>query len=201
MPRKKPLTAEQQKSVVWFKELLKKVAKADSADSYTKGERKIIKPGSMITFSYPNPKTALSVLKFFDAQPLVIIFNIKGRYIYGLNLHWTARPMREILMKMVVKLNKSAIDNNKSFDLNWQMIKEFLVRNGLEDLIVKTYITSRIRGLQYIPYSQWKYASVLPTEEFVLDGQYSIEDIQAMIRGAAKKTKSSKNVRTGRSTK
>lgn len=201
MPRKQALTQAQQESVIWFKDILKKSAKAGAAEAYTKGERKIIKPGSMITFGYPNPKTPLPVLKFFDAQPLIIIFNIKGRYIYGLNLHWTARPMREIIIKMVVKLNKSSINNNSSFELNWAMMKEFLVRNGLDSLITKTYITSRIRGLQYIPYSQWKYASVLPTEKFIMDGQYSEDDIQKMIRGTVVKTKASKNVRVGRTTK
>jgi len=201
MPRKAQLTPEQQQSVLWFKDLLRKTAKADSAESYTKGERKVIKPGSMITFGYPNPKTPLKQLKFFDANPLVIIFNIKGRHIFGLNLHWTARPMREIIMKMVIKINKSNIDNNKNFELSWAEIKEFLVRNGLESIIVKQYISARIKGLQYIPYSQWKYASVLPTEQFVFDGEYSMEDIQRMIRGASKKTQSSKNVRVGRPTK
>jgi len=201
MPRKKALTSEQQDSGAWYKDMLKKVAKAESVDSYVKGERKIIKPGSMIAFSYPNPKTPLKQLKFFDSSPLVIIFNIRGRYIFGLNLHWTARPMREIIMKMVIKLNKSNIDNNRSFELGWPIIKEFLVRNDLEHLIVKQYISGRIQGLQYIPYSQWKYASVLPTEEFVFDASYSREDIDAMIRHASAQTKKSKNIRVGRDTK
>lgn len=201
MPRKPALNQAQQESVLWYKDLLRKTAKAEAADSYTKGERKVIKPGSMIAFSYPNPKTTLSVLRFFDSSPLVIIFNIKGKYIYGLNLHWTARPMREIIIKMVVKLNKASINSNSSFELNWQMIKEFLVRNGLDSLITKTYISGRIRGLQYVPYSQWKYAAALPTEKFIMDGQYSEDDIQKMIRGAAVKTKASKNVRVGRPTK
>lgn len=201
MPRKKPLSQDQQRSVVWFKDVLKKIAKADSVDSYTKGERKIIKPGSMISFKYPNPKTPLSSLKFFDASPLVVIFNIRGKYIHGINLHWVPRPMREIILKMIVKLNKSNVDNNRSFDLSWQMIKEFLVRNGIESIVTKTYITSRIRGLQYIPYSQWKYAASLPSEDFVFDGQYSEDDIQKMIRGATLQTKKSKNVRTGREVK
>jgi len=197
MPRKEQLSQDQQQSVLWFKDLLKKTAKASAADSYTKGERKIIKPGSMLAFKYPNPKTPLAQLRFFDANPLIIIFNIKGKYIYGLNLHWTARPMREILIKMIVKLNKANILNNKAFELNWPMIKEFLVRNGLESLITKTYITGRMQGVQFIPASQWKYASVLPTEKFVMDGQYSEDDIQKMIRGQAVKTKASKNVRVG----
>ena len=80
MPRKKPLSQDQQRSVVWFKDVLKKIAKADSVDSYTKGERKIIKPGSMISFKYPNPKTPLAQLRFFDASPLVVIFNIKSTW-------------------------------------------------------------------------------------------------------------------------
>ena len=195
MPRKKPLNPQQKASEEWFRDLLKKSGNKKISGDYNKGERRKIAAGSMIFFSYPNPKTDLKVLKFFDAQPLAIIFNIRANYIHAINLHWTPRPMREIIIKMVVKINQRNIKQDRRMELDWASIAEFLRKNGLAHVITKTYITKRMANVTYIPYSQWKYAASLPTEKFVMDGSMSEDDLNRMIYSHAKATRSGKNQR------
>lgn len=200
MPRKKPLTPKQEASLKWYKEVLAKTTSKKVAESYDK-KRKRIREGEMIAFNYPNPKTPLKQLKWFDAHPLVILFNIKGRNFFGVNLHYMPRPMREIFLKLVIKINKAKIKSGNRFDLNWSEIQEFLRRNGLAEAVVKQYIPARMQNVEYVKYDQWKYAVSLPSEQFVFDGQYSIDDINKIQRRGAKRTRTAKNVRTGRKVK
>lgn len=199
MPRKKSLTPKQIASLEWFKEVVKKVTNKTVAENYDKS-RKRISESEILTFAYPNPKTELKQLKWFDAHPLVLLFNVKGKNMYGLNLHYLPTPAREILLKKVIGINKLKLKANLRFDLSWELINEFIKRNGWE-FIIKQYIPARMQNVQYIPYNQWKYAINVPSEKFVFDGQYSMDDIQALVRRSIKKTKQAKNVRYGRAIK
>ena len=192
MPVRK-LNPKQQASKEWWEDLLKKMSSKKAASEYTKGSRRAIKPGSMVAFKYKNPKTPLKILGAFDASPLVLIFNIRASYIFGVNLHWTPKPMRQTIIKHVVKMNKSAIKNNRRLELDWSMLKEFLYRTGLAHVVTKQYIGPRMSGVQYIPYDHWKYASELPSEQFVRDKDMSEEELAALIYSHAKKTRQSKN--------
>lgn len=196
MPRKALLNQKQLASLEWFKEVVRKTTNKTVAESYDKS-RKRISEGEILTFAYPNPKTPLKQLKWFDAHPLALLFNVKGKNIYGLNLHYLPSPAREILLKKVIEINKLKLKANLRFDLSWELINEFIKRNGWE-FIVKQYIPARMQNVQYISYNQWKYAIHVPSEKFVFDGQYSMDDIQVLVRRSIKKTKQAKNVRYGR---
>jgi len=197
MPRKAKIKDEA--SLKWWNDKIQKIIpkKQDPLD-YKKMNRRAIRNGSMVTFKYPNPKTDLKILRVFDARPLIFIFGMKGNKIYGINLHFTPKPMREIIISYIIKLNKINIKQDKRLELSWQMIKEFLHRQGLAHVITKTYLTNRIQDLQYIPPVDYKYVINLPSEKFVLDGQFSEDDLYKLIYSHAKKTKSSKNKRYGR---
>jgi len=192
MPRKKKLNQRQLDSVDWYKDVLKRFVNKKASLEYDKKYRRI-KEGELLLMAYPNPKTPLKQLKFFDAQPLAMLFNTKSKNIFAVNLHYMSTPQREIFLKYVIKLNKNNIRTGKRFTLSWEMINEYLHKNGLAHIAVKQYIKPRIRNIEYIPYSQWKYAIHLPSERFVFDGEYSHDDITSMVRRAGKKTKSSKN--------
>ena len=195
---KKKLTLKQQESLDWWNEKLKKYqSKKFIPKDYKKMNRRAIRAGSLVTFSYPNPKTPLKILRAFDAQPLAFIFRI-GKNIHAINLHWTPRPMRKIILEYIIKINKHNVKNDKRFELSWEMLKQFLHRNGLADVITKQYIKGRIQKLEYIKPAEYKYIAELPSEKFILDGQFSEEDLQALIYRHIKKTKSVKNKRYGR---
>jgi hypothetical protein len=188
---------KEKESERWFKELLKKVVNKNASENYNKIRRRI-NSGEMIFFKYPSPKTPLPQLRWYDAQPLDIILRIDGRHMTCLNLHYLPRPMRLILLKKIVILNKLRIKSDMRFKLQWEDIKDFLHRQGIANLITKKYIIGRMQNIQHIKYKDWKYAAELNTAKFVFDGNYSEDDILKMVRRSQKKTKQSKNKRYGR---
>lgn len=198
MPRKKKLTSKEEESLAWYKDVLKKQVSKKASIDYDKF-RKRIKPGEMLTFSYTNPKTPLKYLKWYDQHPVILIFNIR-KNIHGINLHFVPKPLRETILKYVIKLNKSNIKSGKRFDLAWEQIKEFLHRNGLAEIVTKQYIIARMTNINYVKYANWKHAVNIPSEKFVFDGNYSHDDLIAMTRRGLRKGKKAKNVRVGRKT-
>jgi len=193
-----PLTDPKSRSAEWFKDVLKRVNRnaKKTVDEYgKKRKRRRIAPGEMIAFMYLNPKTPLPQLKWFDAHPLDIILAVDGRYMLCINLHYVPVPMRELIMKQVIKINKVNIRNSRRFELSYSMMKEFLHKHGLAEFVIKLYIIGRMKGVTHIPYLEWEYAAKLPSERFVFDGAYSIADIHALIRRGARKTKSNKGKR------
>lgn len=190
----------QQESYEWFKKLLKTTVGKEAGEDYSKGDRRNINSGSMLFFKYPNPKTPLNKLKMFDKYPLIILLRKSGRHFLGINSHWIPKPLKEPLLKMIIKLNSQRIKNDKTIQITYQEIKEFLVRNGLDKIAVKKYLINRIVGLQYIPYKEWKYQLMLPTEKIITDSSVTAKDVEDLIRSALSQARQSKNVRYGRST-
>lgn len=195
------MTQKEKDSYEWFKKELKKVSSADAADTYDKGNRRYIGTGSMVLFKYPNPKTPMKQLKFFDSVPLPIIIDIQKGYLLGINLHWVPSKFREVILKFVIKQNTLRIKQNKRFDLDFQPLKEFLKRNGLYHICIKKYIVNRIVGLQYIKYTDWKNIASLPLEKFITSDEYTKDDVDRLIYSHAAMTRKAKDVRFGRPVK
>jgi hypothetical protein len=187
-------TAQLLASENWFRDQLRKIVGAKAEQMYTKGDYRVIQPGSLVLFKYPNPKTPLSILKFFDANPLDIIFRIKGRHMWCINLHYLPRPARLMVMQFIIKLNRNNVKENKRLELDYLLIKSFLKSNGFDKLCVKQYLINRISGLTYIPYKEWRSAAYVPSEKFVFDGKYSEDELQKLIRSSTQKVRQSKNI-------
>lgn len=188
----------EEESIKWWNKRIKEhLKKNESPDDYVKMRRRKIGPGSMITFSYLNPKTPLPVLKFFDKYPCVVIFSDNGRYMTGLNLHYAPRPFRKTILAMVIKLNKMNIKSDRRFTLSWEKIKEFVVRNGLK-LLIRKYIKGRMSNVDYVKGTEWKYVAELPSHKFVLSGEMTEDQLYRLIYAQGKSTKQSKNKRFGR---
>lgn len=197
MSRKKKIV--NQESLDWWNKKIKGyVPKGIDPVEYKKMNRRKIGVGSMVTFKYPNPKTDISILKWFDAHPIIFIFNKRGQYLHGINLHWAPKKFREVIVSFVIKINKMNVKKDRRFDLSWEMIHEFLRRNGLAHIITKQYIIPRIQDMTYIPPQEYKYAINLPSEQFVLDGKYTQDELMKLIYSHTKKTRKSKNKRYGR---
>lgn len=194
------MTRAEEESVKWWNKRIKEqIKKNESPEDYVRMSRRKIGPGSMITFSYKNPKTPLKYLKFFDVFPCVVLFSDSGRHFTGLNLHYAPRPFRKTILAMVIKLNKMNIKNDRRFQLSWEKIKEFVVRNGLK-LLIRKYIKARMTNVDYVKGVEWKYAAELPSHKFVLDGNMTEDQLWRLIYSQGKATKSAKNTRFGRST-
>lgn len=198
------MTKQEEESYFWFNNAINKLRTKKEIESgnFTAQDRRAIKPGSMIMFRYRNPvlKNQPKKLKFYDENPVDFILYIKGNQLLALNLHYVPPPMRLIFIKYVLQLNKARIKQNKRFELDYPMVKEFIIRNGLQ-MMIKRYRVNRITKLEYIKPKDYKYIVSLPSEKFIIqDSNISKADLYSMIRSQSTKTKSAKNVRFGRST-
>ena len=191
--------ATKDESYEWFKDQIKNLkTKKTEDEEYLKMERRNIAPGSFIMFNYNNPKT--KNLKFWDKVPVDLIFRLQGNDMWCINLHYIPRAYRKTVILHVLKINKANIRADRRLQANWEILKEFIVRNGFE-LAIHRYKVNRITNLKYIKTSELKYVAELPLEKFAFNGDMTEDDLYKMIYSHTKKTKSAKNVRFGRSTK
>ncbi len=188
----------QQESEAWFRNLLKKNSGIKAGEDYTKGNNKSLGTSNMFQFSYKNPVTPLKQLKIFDENPLIVLFNKRGNDMYGINLHFIPKPLKETFLKLVIQMNKQNIKKDKRLTIEYKQMKQFLKRNGLDIISVKRYKINRITNFKYIPYRDWRYALNLPTEKFVRHKDFSKDDLEKMLRGAISRARQSKNKRFGR---
>lgn len=191
----------QKQSSEWFQKQIKPYRKKEDRDEdYTKMNRRSIKPGNFITFKYTNPITPLKRLKFYDANPVDVILDIRGNDMLCLNFHYAPRVFRKSIIKFILKINQYRIKKDIRMKLTYQEMKEYIKRNGLE-IMIKRYKINRIQNLQYVKPDDIKYVAELPSEKFVFDGKFSEDELQAIIRGHARKSKGAKNTRFGRKVK
>ncbi len=186
----------QDQSEEWFRKIIKQNVSAKASEEFTKGGRKTVSPGSMFQFSYTNPKT--KNLKIYDAFPLIIMFAKRGNDMWGINLHFVPAPLKETVLKLVIQMNKANIRKNKRFKIEYKQLRMFLVRNGIQNFVVKRYKVNRITNFKYIPYRDWRYALNLPTEKFVRAEGFSKDDFEKLLKSGIAKSKASKNKRFGR---
>lgn len=197
------MTESEKESYDWYKKIVDsyRLKKDVSTGDFKAQERRAIKEGSFISFAYKNPvgKDKKS-LRFYDEFPVDVILSIRGNSLLALNFHYIPPPMRFIVIKFILQLNKQRIKAGKRLLLEYQMIKEFIKRNGLE-LMIHRYRVNRITSLKYIKGSELKYIVSLPSERFIIqDKSITKSDLYSMIRNNKNKTKTAKNVRFGRST-
>lgn len=186
----------QQDSEKWYKKQVSQYRNKND-EEYKKMQRRAIRNGSFISFSYRNPITPLKRLKFFDSNPVDVILNIKGNDMWALNFHYAPRVFRKSIIAYIIKLNKFRIKKDKRFELTYTQMKEYIKRNGLE-MMIKRYKINRITNLKYIPAKDIKYVAELPSEKFVMDGRMTETELYKMIRSHGKSTKKAKNTRFGR---
>ena len=125
--------------------------------------------------------------KTYDRTPLTLILRRSKGYVLGLNLHWTPIPLRLILVKLILKLNKNNIKRGYPLVITYQMLRPFIMKMNLGP-VIRLYIFNRIsrRGL-VIPPEYWLIASKLRAESFT--GGYSADKLYKMATQSAKQAK------------
>ena len=197
------MNKEQEIAYEWYKKQTSQYRlKADKDIEYKKMERRAITEGSFITFNYKFPKgKGKKSLRFYDEYPMDVILRIQGNDMWCINFHYIERVFRKSVIAYILKINKMRIQNDKRLSLTYQEMKEYIIRNSLQ-LCIKRYKVNRITNLKYVKLSEVKYIAEVPSERFIVqDSSMTEADLYAMIRSHALTTKSSKNVRFGRSTK
>ena len=152
--------------------------KTFDARQYNRMHRRFIKPGALIAFKY-RAKGA-SKLPFWDKAPLTILFGETPRHFIGLNLHYVNPKARPTLMKMIIKINKLRVKNDRRFHLEWKDLKTFIARLNLQ-ISIRKYIKGRMSSVVYVKGVDWKYAAALPSEKFVFNGSMDRSKLYQMI--------------------
>ena len=152
--KKKPTVKEEKESLNVVRNLVKTGTK--------KLSKKDFKFGNMIFIRYD----AKFKENNYDKTPLIFALSVSKSYTLGLNLHWTPIPLRVTLLKVILRLNKNNIKNNKPITINYKMVKPLILNLGLGP-VIRLYINSRIssRGI-IIPPDLWLSAARLDIAKF-----------------------------------
>lgn len=152
--KKKPTKEEEKEALKIVKNLVKHGTSQLRASDF--------KFGNMLFIRY-DAKFKENV---YDKTPLIFTLNTSKSYVLGLNLHWTPIPLRVTLVKIILKLNKANIKNNRPLEINYKMVKPLILQLGLGP-VIRLYIKKRIsrRGV-IIPPDQWVIASKLNIANF-----------------------------------
>jgi hypothetical protein len=152
--------------------------------------KKSLIPGNLLFYFYD----AKDKEQTYDKTPLVLVLRRSKGYTLGLNFHWLPMPLRILLVKKILSMNKKNIKNNKPLDFNYKDLKPFLKKLGYAPCI-RLYITSRIssKGV-LIPSSSLMEATKIKSETFT-KGKYSAEQLYKKALKGNKKYRSSRKRR------
>lgn len=144
-------------------------------------------PGDFCTYNYD----AKDKTQTYDRTPLVVVLKRNKTHTMCINLHWAPLPLRVILVKKIIAMNKKNIQNNKPLQFSYIDIKPFLKKVGFAP-IIRLYINSRISSsVVKIPSDQLMNIARTKTETFT-KGKVSAEQLYK--RALSK----NKQYRTGR---
>ena len=96
-------------------------------------------PGDLF-FGVYDAKNKLNV---YDKRPFVLILRKSNSYILGINFSWAPLPLRVILVKKILMMNKSNIKNNKPLEFSYKDLKGFIKKIGFAP-IIRLYIKKRM---------------------------------------------------------
>lgn len=113
--------------------------------------------------------------KVYDRTPLILVLRRSKGYVLGLNFHWLPVPLRLILLKIILKMNKNNIKRGYPISITYQMLKPIITKMGMAP-VIRLYIFNRIsrRGL-VIPPEYWLTVAKLRAESFT--GGYSADTL------------------------
>ena len=128
-------------------------------------------------FNYDDPKFKddLTVLPFFDTQPLVLIMGVvdtkEGKREIGINLHLLPEQVRKTVLFKIYTVYK--IEYNKamkqgrgtSFRMSWQTIYKLNKNLGV-GFAVRMYIPERRKNVIKFPLMEWERAIWIPSKGY-----------------------------------
>lgn len=84
----------------------------------------VIRKGRFYAYQYVfNKDNSFNEIKFWDVFPLTFVFEVKGRYFWGLNFHHIPRQSRLIWLARIKKIYEMQIENDKALtSLNYSRL-------------------------------------------------------------------------------
>ena len=151
----------------WFKDAVQKsmfVSKRKGRIGCKLNKNSLV-PGMMFTYIYEAKGDGTPGLPFWDMHPLVLVIGTEGKYMLGLSLHYL--PTRERIA-LLTSLMKAVIGKSfkKRVQISYDMLKGASKYRAFKPTI-KKYLVSNIKTIPIlIPFDDWPYAAMLPSQKF-----------------------------------
>lgn len=159
-----------------------KIIKALIKNNKKKLLNKDFVPGRLLMFSYD----AKDKTQTFDRTPMAMVLMRGKTHTMCLNFHWAPAPLRVILVKQILALNKNNIKLGKPLEIDYRQLKPFLKKIGAAP-IIRLYINKRISSTGVvIPDEHLMDATKLRTESFT-QGKVDAETLYKKALSANKK--------------
>lgn len=130
----------------------------------TKSEKlrsEFLVPGTMLFYTY-NPKDQDNP---YDKTPLILVIARSKKHILGINFHWAPVVIRQKLLKLFMKANKTNISKKKPLEISKALSKEMY---RLCKPIFRKYLISRMsKRCAVIPPYEMGYVINLRAETFI----------------------------------
>jgi hypothetical protein len=116
--------------------------------------------GNMFFFSY-DAKTKKQ-LPYWDAFPLVLPFAIEKHRIYGMNLHYMPKSIREMIFTLLEKSRDGAIK------ISSKVLVQQLAKEKIFAPSIHCYLPSNITSkMDLVEPEEWENVMFLPVQKFV----------------------------------
>lgn len=157
-------------AINWLKTFVRKNPSAQVKGSF-------LEPSMLYMFNYDNPKFKdnLSVLPYFDTQPLVLSMGVidtkNGKREIGINLHLLPEQVRKMVLFKIYSVYKieykKAMKSGKgtNFRMNWKTIHSINKNLGV-GFAVRMYIPKRRSNVIKFPLTEWERAIWIPTKGY-----------------------------------
>lgn len=147
-------------------------------------------PGKIMIYNY----AAKDITQTYDRTPLVLVLRRNNTHTLCINIHWCPQPLRIVLVKKIISVNRKNIKDNKPLQFDYQQLKPFLKRIGFAP-IIRLYINKRISSSGVIvPSDQLMNIARTKTETFT-QGKYSAEELYYKALKANKKYRATRKRR------
>ena len=154
---------------------------------YTKFQGRYLK-GALYLFRYSNPKYK-KVLEYYDARPLLMMFDYNAKYILGVNVHYIPWTYRQQFVKMLIKRLKYK-NRLKYIDIK-NAAKTVRMPHVFAYFSIRKYIKSRIGSKLYqFDHINYKLATQnIPPNFKKAQDSYIKKEINRKVRELRKKNK------------
>jgi len=167
---------------------------------FDKKKPAFIKPGMLTAFMYKEPKLK-EELKYYDARPMVLVFNVfksgEGQRILGFNIHYYPEKFRMLILKKIFQIYNeyflanaiqerrvsakrgktipfTNLERGKTNGFEYPMLMKLLQQYGL-DFGIREYIPELMANVSPVNTSNYGYAAYT-------EGNFKKETLSAIIR-------------------
>jgi len=121
----------------------------------------------------------------YNKRPFVLLLKKNSKHMLGIAFSWAPLPLRVILVKKILQMNKRNIKEGKALEFSYKDLKPFLKKIGFAP-VVRKYIISRMSSnVVLIPSEHLMTAARLQTAVFT-DGKRAEELYKRALAGNKK---------------